>query len=393
MSKRTFQCFISTLSLLVLVGCWDRTELNDQAIWLATGFDVGKENGVQISGQIAIPSNMYSQNGGSQGKDHFIVSENGENLGDAIQKIQSKLSRKGFYGLRKVFFIGEEFAKRGIGKELDNVTRGSEVSIRTDVFIVKGDTAIKVLNISNPLEKPPAIAAFKEHEQLGGRGTTVFLDFLNAANSDGIRPTIPLIEITKAQAGGDSGSEQESLLKVAGVGIFNKELKLVGMLNQSENQDLLWVLGYLEKRTLSTPLRDGNTTLQLEHMSSKIKPFIDKSNHLTFKVELSGTGTLFENNTTLNPEKKKDLKELETAFNELAKKQVLSTIKKVQSEFGQDIFGFGEVIHRKEPRKWKDLKDDWDQYFTQADVKVKTKIDINNIGITGPSVLYKNGGS
>jgi spore germination protein KC len=58
MSKKIFQCFIFFLSSLVLVGCWDRTELNDQAIWLASGFDVGKEDGVKISGQIAIPSNM-----------------------------------------------------------------------------------------------------------------------------------------------------------------------------------------------------------------------------------------------------------------------------------------------------------------------------------------------
>jgi spore germination protein KC len=392
MSKIIFQCFIFFLCLLVLVGCWDRTELNDQAIWLASGFDVGKEDGVKISGQIAIPSNMKNQNGGSSGKDHFVLSEDGENLGDAIQKMESKLSRKGFYGLRKVFFIGEELAKRGISKELDNVTRGSEVSIRTDVFVVKGDTAIKVLNISNPLEKPPAVAALKEHQQIGGRGTTVFLDFLNAANSDGIRPTIPLIEIKEAQTKEDS-DKKDSILQVSGLGIFNKELKMVGMLNQNQNQDLLWILGFLEKRTLSTSVRDGNATLQLEHMKSKIKPFIEKSNHITFKVELSGEATLFENNTLLNPEKKSDLKEFEKAFEELAKEQVLSTIKKVQSEYGQDIFGFGEVIHRKDPRKWKDLKDDWDHYFTQADVKVTTKIKINNIGITGPSILYKNGGS
>ena len=390
MSKRIFQCFLFLLCLLILAGCWDRVEIDDQAIWLATGFDVGKENGIQVTGQIAIPSNLSSQNGGGQGKGHFIVSEDGKNLGDAIQNMQSKLSRKGFYGQRRVVFLGEELARRGISREFDNITRGFEVGIRTDVFVVNGATAKKVLNVSNPLEKPPAIAALKVHEQVGGRGTTVFLDFLNEANSDGIRPTLPLIEITEAQGGGESG-KKESILKVAGVAIFNKELKLVGKLNQTENQDFLWVRNYLKKRTLSTPLRDGNSTLLLQHMSSKIEPFIDKSNHLTFNVELNGEGILSENNTDLNPEEKADLRALEKSFNELAKEQVLSTIRNVQSEVGQDIFGFGEVIHRKEPRKWKDLKDDWDHYFTQADVKVKPNIKINNIGITGPSVLYKDG--
>ena len=230
MSKIIFSCFLLSACLVILAGCWDRIEINDQSLWLAAGFDVGQDEDFELSGQIAIPSNLSTQNGGGGDKGYFIISESGKNLGDAIQQIQTKLPRKGFYAHQRVIFLGEEFAKKGIYDGFDNITRGTEVSIRTDVFVVKGDTAKSVLNIENPLEKPPGIAALKEHEQLGGRGTTIFLDFLTAANSDGIRPTLPLIEITQAQDG--EKSKKESLLRIAGLAIFNKELKLVGMLDE-----------------------------------------------------------------------------------------------------------------------------------------------------------------
>lgn len=82
-----------------------------------------------------------------------------------MQNMQSKLSREAFLGQRRVIFFGEEFAKRGLIKGIHSNNRESEVSIWTDVFVVKGGTAKEALNPSTPLEKPPGIASLKKHEQ------------------------------------------------------------------------------------------------------------------------------------------------------------------------------------------------------------------------------------
>ena len=55
--------FVLCISLLFLSGCWDRKELNDRAIWLATGWDAAENGGVEISGQIVIPANIATQSG------------------------------------------------------------------------------------------------------------------------------------------------------------------------------------------------------------------------------------------------------------------------------------------------------------------------------------------
>ena len=64
MARKKILCFILCFQLVITTGCWDRVELNDRAIWLATGWDVGEKEGVEITGQIVIPSNMQTKGSG-----------------------------------------------------------------------------------------------------------------------------------------------------------------------------------------------------------------------------------------------------------------------------------------------------------------------------------------
>ncbi|MGR6018729.1 Ger(x)C family spore germination C-terminal domain-containing protein [Bacillus paranthracis] len=70
----------------------------------------------------------------------------------------------------------------------------------------------------------------------------------------------------------------------------------------------------------------------------------------------SGEGTIQENNTNLDLSQPKNITLLEHVLEKQSEKQALQTIKKVQKQYGTDIFGFGEAIHRKYPSEWKGLK-------------------------------------
>lgn len=60
---------IMTLSLTFLTGCWDRVEINDLALVLASGFDLTKDGQLEITEQIALPSGigMPGAGGGRRG--------------------------------------------------------------------------------------------------------------------------------------------------------------------------------------------------------------------------------------------------------------------------------------------------------------------------------------
>ncbi|WP_394238658.1 Ger(x)C family spore germination protein [Niallia oryzisoli] len=397
MGKGSIVCIFFCIQLIITTGCWDRKELNDRSIWLATGWDVGeKEDEIQICGQIAIPANMQSQTGGGSGggsksESYVTVSEKGKSVQDALETQQNKLSREAYFGQRRVVLYGEKFAKHGLKEEIDINSRSSDVSIRTDVFVVKGDTALQALNLSNPFESPPAVAALKVHEQAGGRGDVAYLDFIIAANSDGIRPTIPAIDIDYFQHGNKDakGEAAKPILKLAGLAVFDPDLKLAGFLNMDENWDFLWVTNRLNKKKISVSQNGkGNASLALTKIHGEIIPKM-RNGQITFTVELSGEGGITENNNNLDIDKRDNIKLLKHAMEKQTKEEVLATITKVQKEFGLDIFGFGEAVHKRYPQQWKKVKKDWDTYFAEANISVDVDLKIRRIGMTGPSLLYK----
>jgi len=376
---------------MLLTGCWDRVELNDRAIWLATAWDVAEDGDIIVSGQIAIPANIQTQGETGDALPYFIVTGKGQSVGEVLDNIQKKLPRKAFFGQRRVVLFSEEFAKHAIKEHLDNISRTPLHSLRGAMFVVKGSTAKDALLQQNPLEKLSAIAILNEHRLIGGRGDTLYLQFLIASQLDGIYPTLPILEIAhmadeEIEA---KGTEPIQVMRIAGVSLFDKDLKLKGMLDNRDNRNLLWVMGMLEKDTLIAEHEMGNASINLYKISSKIKPKIDNGRLLGFTIYLNGTGSLEENNSSLDVRKPSNLKKLEIEFEKSIQKQALATIEKVQEEFGLDIFGFGEVIHRDQPKRWNEIKDNWDDIFSELKFTVEADIKIKEIGLDGPSILFR----
>ena len=113
MSLHKALCMILVISLCFLTGCWDRTELNDLAIELGWGLDQAKNNKIEISAQFIIPSKMgMGQSGRSNaGKAFFTESGTGRDTHEAIQMMQTKMSREIFRGHQRVILIGEKWLK------------------------------------------------------------------------------------------------------------------------------------------------------------------------------------------------------------------------------------------------------------------------------------------
>lgn len=43
-----------------------------------------------------------------------------------------------------------------------------------------------------------------------------------------------------------------------------------------------------------------------------------------------------------------------------------------------DVFGFGEVLHKKYPQEWKELKDTWRDIFPAIEVTVDVSLTFKN---------------
>ncbi|NRD76891.1 Ger(x)C family spore germination protein [Bacillus sp. BRMEA1] len=375
-----------------LSGCWDSMELNDRAIELAWGIDAAKGKKIQISTQVIIPSKIGwgqgNSGGGGQGKNYFVETGIGNDTLEAVEKMQTKLSRKIFRGQRRVIVVGEKLARKGIKNILDTYTRDPSINLLTDIFVIKGGTARNFLETSYPLESIPAVGALKEYNQIGALKQVGFLQFLLSASSEGSCPTIPTLLFSPSASSAEGQKQEEKGFRIAGSGIFNKELKLIGFLNLEEGKVLRWVTGNLDFLTITSrvPREKGYISLDVNKVDSKIQPLV-QGNKVKFLVKLTGQGSIRENNTSLDLTDVKNIAIVQQALDTQAEKMVLRTIRKVQKEYGTDIFGFSDAIQQKDLRQWKSLKKNWDQEFSEAEISVKANLLVRKIGVTGQSLI------
>ncbi|OMD47841.1 hypothetical protein BSK56_12810 [Paenibacillus borealis] len=382
---------ILVLILSLTTACWDQKELSNRSLWIASGFDRNERGDIVLSGQVLIPGQQGETGGkgGSSGKGigNFVVSGKGESVSQAAADLQGSLSREVFPSHRRVVFVGEHFAKDGIADILDEHSRNPKVRLRSDIFIVKGGTALELLKSSYPLEKIPAIGAYKELEYTSGLKQATLMRFLRAASSDGVSPTLPVISLDRK---GDENQEvtQQQIFRMNGIAIFDKEkLKLKGYISQMEALNVNWITGVLNSTTVTTlvPKNQGRVSLHLSRMSRKIWSEYERDK-LVIHVKLIGKGLIRENQGRLDLRNPANVKLVKQALEIEAAKRVKETIFKIQKTFHEDIFGFGEVLHQRSPSYWRKLKNNWNFYFTEAEFDVKADLTVTQIGLTGPAL-------
>ncbi|MCK8486539.1 Ger(x)C family spore germination protein [Paenibacillus sp. MBLB2552] len=386
--------------LLLTAGCWDSSEVNDLALELAWGIDAAKDQGVMVSAQVIVPFRIGSAQGsagggggGSQEKPYFVVAGIGKDTLDAVQQMQTKLSRQMFRAHRRVIVIGEALARRGLKEVLDTYSRDPTLKLRSDVFIMKGGTANEFLKVAYPLEDIPGLAALKEYNQIGALKEMGLINLMISATSDGNCPALPVIAIgfeSDKQEEDQDGSARMKGFRINGTSIFDNDLKLLGYIDTREGRLLRWVKGELGKLivTADIPQDKGRISFDMNKLNSKVQPIFQGDN-IKFHVTLSGQGMIRENNSNLDLTQTHNLAFIKELLEKQVEASVQQTIRKVQREFGSDVFEFGETIHRKHHSRWNSLKDDWNQEFRKAEVTVKANLSIRRIGVTGPSLHLK----
>ncbi|MDQ0063829.1 Ger(x)C family spore germination protein [Paenibacillus harenae] len=396
MTRKRCVSFCLIFSLFFISGCWDSSEVNNLAIELAWGIDKAPNKKVMISAQAIIPSNISGSQGSSAGgankeKPYFVVSSDGMNTLDAVQRMQTKLSRKVFRGHRRVIVIGESMARQGIKEVFDTYTRDPNLKLRTDIFIVRGSTAKEFLKIPYPLETIPGLGVLGEFNQVGTLMEMGLLNFLLAATSEGACPIVPSVAIGMNSSSQDKEKQKDPSnaegFRIAGPGILNKDLKLVGFLNVEEGRSMRWVAGNLNKLTISAaiPQENGNVSIDVNKLGNKIQPVI-QGDKLKFVITLKGQGAIRENNTNLDLTQTKNITILQNALKKQIEDNALRTITKVQKKYGTDVFGFSDALRRKNLPFWKSIRKNWVTEFREAEISVNAELTVRQMGVTGPSL-------
>lgn len=370
-------------SLLLLTGCWDRTEINDLALITASSYDMAPGGKLQYSVQILLPAGGSKGGGqggsGGQGKKSYVVETAvGIDPGDAEKNIQKKFPRRLFRGHRRVIIFGEELARHGLEIMLDSIGRDPQNRLRTNVIVAKGQKGIDLLKSDYPIERIPT-EAMREMTVLGVGIDANIHDLLIAASNKGVQAIAVAIEKGQGEEG----------FKTAGLALF-KDLKLEGYLDNEKTEGFLWTKGRQKKGIIATqvPGYDGVIRINIKSQEARIVPKI-KGKKPVIGIEILGSGSIYGNSTKLDMSVPDNIKIAQKAVNERIRKQVEDTVVSVQKEIGTDIFGFGLAFSQFKPAEWGKLEKYWDYIFPELDVYLSVDFRIRTSGMSGPPLYLK----
>ncbi len=395
--KRSFTMFIILIVfLLFTAGCWNRRELNELAITLAIGLDKTSDDQYLLTAQVVNPGEVAGDRGAGTSP-VIIYSAKGKTVSEAIRKMTEESPRRIYPSHLRVLVIGESLAKEGIGKPLDLFSR--EWDMRSDFYIVvaKGMNAKDILKVPTTLEKIPANKLFNalsvSTKEWSGTSAITLDELITDMISDGKQPVLTGIQADI------KGDEETSLskqnvemidpparLSFQELAVFDKD-KLVGWLNEKQSQTYTVITSKENGTVVNVSCPNGGkfvyeVTSSNTEMKGKIKngkPEIDLNVHVE--------GNIGEVECPIDLKKTESIDQLEEVYEKTSKKMFKKAIKQVQKEYGMDIFGFGEAIHRADPQGWKKLKKDWNKQFENMPVNIRVQGEIRSIGTVDNSVL------
>lgn len=376
--------FLVLVSLITQSGCWDRRELNDLALVLATGLDVADDGKVEVSVQLIVPKNVGGPQGkGGNGQPSTIVeSDKGESIASAISNLQEKFPRQLFWGHNQVIIIGEKLAKKGIRDHLDYFARHPEIRLHAQVFVSKSK-AKDILKISPTIENSSAQFLSRLGKMELGLNITV-KDLLQMISGESHSAILPEVSVSSNNAGGN----QSPSINQIGSAIF-KEDKMVGVIDNRTTRGVLWARDEIKKAiiTFSPYGSTGTISLKLLRSKTEVEPKI-KDGNWSVLLKVKTVDDIVENDTALNVMNPMIVKKLETSAEEKLNKRITSALNLGKNKYKSDIFGFAQWFHIKYPKLWEQNKEQWDKIFPTIEVSFDTNINIERPGESSTPPSY-----
>lgn len=369
----------------LLAGCWSRREVTEIAIVLGAGVDLTTEGQVRLTVQIAKLGAFAAIGEGGGGKSeaaNWVVSAEGKTIEEAQRHLAQKVPREIFWDHCLILVMGEELARKGTDMVTNFFQRSREPRETMWVLIAKGE-AQDFLKTYSDLEKTSAQAANLLSRMKSGYSVQLW-EFAEMLASKGVQPVAARIEVKLT--GFTPGPSQEMTahkqIVISGVGVF-KEQKMIGWLDDDETSGLFWLKGKPITGVITVPSPgepDKEVSIQIRRGSTQVVPEYDGRN-LRFTLKVKAEGDIIEQQSREDLAKPEMIKALEKEMAEEIKKKAFAVLEKAQKEYEADIFGFGEVFHRKYKKAWRELKDRWDTEFAQAEVNIEVEANVREIGL------------
>ncbi|KPV56372.1 hypothetical protein QJ48_28120 [Paenibacillus sp. A3] len=385
----------------LLTGCWSQREIDDLSLVAGIALDKAQETKVEtalnkngaarkkddlisITYQIFTSSSGGGQSrgggGSSEQKRYENFTETGDLLLESTREISLRTERPIFAQHFKTLVIGDELLRTTpFWNFMDLMYRESEFRPSALVFVARG-----LARDTFELKGAKEIPAFRILKMVD-----------NQYKSTRILPSVTLAKLLTYLQSKSSFLLQAIIkgggeIKFAGAGIIHGQSgKLVGFLDEDELSSVTLITGKVRGGVVKfTDEETGQKNLyEILSYNSEIVPRVEGDN-LSFDVRIESRGRLSES-WVIN-EKSFDDRFLKRQGQYVAKqleRNIRQTLEKIQKKYKADVIGFGKELRIHEPKTWDKVKSQWDQKFSQAEVRVHAKTIVAEFGASGSKVI------
>lgn len=381
---KKFILIITTIIITVtLTGCGGYEELNNLSIVTAVAFDKVDDE-YELSFLIA--NSPKAQTSAKEGEAKTTVyTGTGKTIAEASKDIEQIVPKQIYLGHINVVVISEDIAEDGFLKIADWLLRNPQTRKKFYLLQAKDVSAKNILKIVSPLESFPSqsIATLIEsNSETKSIATSItYSNFIGQILEKGYDPVLPSITIEGNVKKGSNEknletTEPESYLVLGPLAIYKGD-KLEGFSTEKES----WAINVLknEAKEVNYNVKYQNQDISIETSSlkSSIK-IIDENN---IEITISGIGDIYNINNEIDIQNYKEINKIEKAWSKSLKNDLSKVVKKVQNKYKADIFGFGNLIYKNNPKTWEKLETEWNsKYFPNLNVKIKTDLKITATG-------------
>lgn len=377
------------LSILFGTGCWSRKELNELAIVAALGIDLHK-NGYLVTAQVMNSSEVGVQRNPSN-VSVITYQASGKSIPDALQRILSEAPRQLYLSHIRILVFGEAVARAGLSSQLDFLSRHHQ--IRTDFYLLvaQQSNAADVLRVLTPFEHIPANSLFTSilvaHKNWAATGRVTLQQFVTELARKGAHPVLSGVRIIGNKEHGRSSVnlntiDPDTALRHVGLAVF-KDDKLVGWLDEGKSKSVNYVTNEVDSTLAYVDCPEDKqraVSLQIKKAKSKTRALLDGQGIPSFIIDIRIEANIGSVQCAADLSKTETIQELERRLEDKVNVSIADNIRYIQRTFGSDIFGFGEVLHRKYPKAWNHYRKQWDDTFRQVKISVRSTVNIRQSG-------------
>ena len=366
--RKILVCLLLSLLLLPLSGCWNYRGLDEMTIVSAMALDKDEKSGnYKLSVEFIDLSGPVKQEG-PKGK---IIECEGKTIFEAVRNAKKRVQNKLYVGHAQVLIISQTLAKtEDLSPILDWLMRDSEVRETMYLAISQESTAADILKGGGLDQKVIGIKLQelidKDNKVTGSTVNTMLYQSFDSLKTSGNDLALSAVWLNQ--------NGEEEVCEINGLAAFRGE-RLVGFLSPEETKYFLAVINGLEGGVIPfSTTGNGKEDAALEIFKCKTqRKVIREGDKPKIQLEISLTVVINEYMRPFTDLGEEKLKELDVLISRQFRTGVEAVIHKVQKEYQADIFGFGELIHKRDNSLWESLAEQWDTLYPSLEVEVEVK--------------------